>query len=101
MNVSILKPLNALEMPQTTLQLFTKNIDKNSKMTTLLTNRLTIKRKKSGMMHVDGEPIQTDKEIQVEIIPQGLKVLAPKKPKSKKRGRESDNIFNALTRWFN
>lgn len=101
MNVSILKPLNALEMPQTTLQLFTKNIEKNSKMTTLVTGRLTIKRNKPGMMHVDGEPIQTNKEINVEIIPEGLKVLAPKKPKSKRRGREAESIFNALTRWFN
>lgn len=48
MNVSILKPLNALEIPQTTLQLFTKNIDKNSKMTTLITRELTIKRTKAG-----------------------------------------------------
>ena len=40
---SILKPLDPNEIPQTTLQL-TKNIDKNSKMVSLLTSRLIIKR---------------------------------------------------------
>ncbi|HMM17206.1 MAG TPA: diacylglycerol kinase family lipid kinase [Petrimonas sp.] len=45
MNVSILKPLNPNEIPQTTLQLFTRNIDKNSKMISLLTSNLIIRRK--------------------------------------------------------
>ena len=97
MNVSILKPLNALEIPQTTLQLFTKNIDKNSKMISLLTSHLTIKRSAAGMMHVDGDPIMTDAEIQVNIIHKGLHVLAPLAPKVKKG---NENVFSALTRWL-
>ncbi len=97
MNVSILKPLNANELPQTTLQLFTKNIDKNSKMISLLTGNLTIKRGRSGIMHVDGEPVETGNEIRVKIHPKGLKVFAP----SKWERKEKDNIFTALTRWFN
>ena len=98
MNVSILKPLNALEIPQTTLQLFTKNIDKNSKMTTLVTQKLTIHRERKGLMHVDGEPVETGREINVEIIQKGLKVLVPSVEKKKK---ETENIFSSLTRWFN
>ena len=98
MNVSILKPLNALEIPQTTLQLFTKNIDKNSKMITLITSNLVIKRSHPGIMHVDGEPVSTDREIHVKIVPKGLKVLAPSKMDIKKK--ENENIFTALTRWL-
>lgn len=98
MNISILKPLNALEIPQTTLQLFTKNIDKNSKMTSLLTGSVTIKRTHPGVMHVDGEPVEAGTEIQVKIIPKGLSVLAPKPAGVRKK--ENENIFNALTRWF-
>ncbi len=100
MNVSILKPLNALEIPQTTLQLFTRNIDKNSKMTTLVTQRLHIKRSRSGMMHVDGEPVQSEKEIDVRIFHKGLHVFAPDKAEIRKR-KENENIFSSLTRWFN
>ncbi len=98
MNVAILKPLNALEIPQTTLQLFTKNIDKNSKMITLVTQKLTIRRSRAGLMHVDGEPVQSGREIKVEIIQQGLKVLVPSE---KKKEKEAENIFSSLTRWFN
>ena len=102
MNVSILKPLNALEMPQTTIQLFTKNIDKNSKMTTLLTRNLLIKRSKAGVMHIDGEPIQTGSEINVKIVHKGLKVFVPSSDDlAEKRRRENENVFSALTRWFN
>ncbi len=99
MNVTILKPLKAHELPQTTLQLFTKNIDKNSKMISLLTSKLHIKRSRSGMMHVDGEPYETGKEINVEIIHKGLTVLAP--PEVKLTRKENDNVFSALTRWIN
>ncbi|MBK5196552.1 MAG: diacylglycerol kinase family lipid kinase, partial [Proteiniphilum sp.] len=90
-----------LEIPQTTLQLFTKNIDKNSKMTTLITRELTIKRAKAGLMHVDGEPVQTDKDVNVKIVHKGLKVLVPSKKIKVKKRNEVENIFNSLTRWFN
>ncbi len=101
LNVSILKPLNALEIPQTTIQLFTKNIDKNSKMTTIVTGNLKIKRLKPGVMHVDGDPVKTDSEINVSIVHKGLKVFAPSESDIVERKRkESENIFSALTRWF-
>lgn len=101
LNVSILKPLNALEIPQTTLQLFTNNIDKNSKMTSLVTRTLEIKRPQAGVMHVDGEPVNTGNTISVETIHKGLKVLTPNNNALKTRKKENENIFNALTRWFN
>ena len=97
MNVSILKPLNPNEIPQTTFQLFTKNIDKNSKMITLLTNSLTIRRQNAGVMHVDGEPVEAGEDIEVHIIPKGLKVFAPKPIKRKER----ENVFSTFTRWLN
>lgn len=100
MNVSILKPLNANEIPQTTMQLFTKNIDKNSKMISLLTSKLVIKREKAGVLHVDGEPINTEPNIEVKIFHKGLKVFAPKQIE-KKTPREKENIFAAITRWLN
>lgn len=100
MNVSILKPLNPNEFPQTTFQLFTKNIDKNSKMISLLTSNLVIKRNKSGVMHVDGEPLESGNEIVVKIMPKGLKVFAPIPPKKRKR-KDRENVFSAITRWLN
>lgn len=83
MNVAILKPLSILDVPQTSLQLFTKKIDENSKMIELITNEVIIKREHGGMMHVDGDPVKIGKEIHVKIFKQGLKVLVPKDPPKK------------------
>jgi len=83
MNVAILKPLSILDVPQTSLQLFTKKIDENSKMIELLTNEATIRREHAGVMHIDGDPVEMGKEIHVKIFPQGLKVLVPKNPPKK------------------
>lgn len=102
MNVAILKPLNALEIPQTTLQLFTKNIDKNSKMITLLTRNLHIKRARPGVMHIDGDPVMTSSEVDVRMIHKGLNVFAPSSFElAEQKRKENENVFSALTRWFN
>lgn len=77
MNVAILRPLSILDIPQTSLQLFTKKIDENRNMIELVTPKVTIKRETEGMIHIDGDPIMEGKEINVEIIPKGLKVLVP------------------------
>lgn len=100
MNVSILKPLNPNEIPQTTFQLFTNNIDKNSKMISLLTSELTIFREQPGVMHVDGEPLESGKEINVKIFPKGLKVFAPIQVPKKRRLKEVDNMMNMINRWW-
>ena len=99
MNLSILKPINALEIPQTTLQLFTKNIEKNGKMESFLTEKAVIKRSHPGVMHVDGEPLNTGEVVTVEMVRKGLRVLAPSK--SDKAEPRDNNIFSGITRWLN
>ncbi|MDR1883377.1 MAG: diacylglycerol kinase family lipid kinase [Prevotella sp.] len=83
MNIAILKPLSILDVPQTSLQLFTKKIDENNKMIDLVTNEAIIKREREGLMHIDGESVKTGREIHVKIIPGGLKVLVPENPPKK------------------
>lgn len=83
MNIAILKPLTLLDVPKTSLQLFTKKIDENKKMEELMTSKAIIKREDEGVMHIDGDPMNMGKEIHVEIIPGGLKVIAPKNPPKK------------------
>ena len=45
-------------------------------MTTLLTRKLTIKRASAGPVHYDGEPATMDAVLDIEVVPEGLKVLA-------------------------
>lgn len=77
MNIIILKPLGIFKVPKTSLQLFTKKMDKNKNMVEIITSKATIKRKDKGVMHIDGDAIMTEKDIQVEIFNKGLKVFVP------------------------
>lgn len=99
MNIAILKPLSILDVPQTSLQLFTKKIDESSKMIELITNEVTIKRESEGMMHIDGDPVEMGKEIHVKIIPQGLKVLVPANP-PKKHPLDPQEVLMRITDTF-
>lgn len=96
MNISILKPLSILDVPQTSIQLFTKKLDENKNMVEMMTKKVTIKREHEGIMHIDGDPIQAGKEIHVEIVPKGLKVLVPINPPKKNPLNPEEFILNVL-----
>jgi diacylglycerol kinase (ATP) len=78
MNIAILKPFPTIDAAKTAIQLVSKNISNNSKLVEILTSEALIKRKKPGVMHLDGNAIQTDKDICVRIVHKGLNVLVPK-----------------------
>lgn len=84
MNIAILRPLGILDVPKTSIQLFTNTIDENKKMEELMTTSAVIHREKEGVMHVDGDPINMGKTVKVEIISKGLKVLLSKNPPERK-----------------
>lgn len=77
MNIAILKPFGVLEIPQTTIQLFSKNIDNNKNLTEIITDEALIKRKSPGWIHIDGDPFYEDAEVKVRIVPKGLNVIIP------------------------
>ena len=76
LSVSILEPFTPVEVPLIVGQLFSNQLDKNSRMTTLSAHKITIKRKKEGAVHYDGEPAMMDAVLKIEVVPDGLKVLA-------------------------
>lgn len=100
MNIAILKPLTILDVPKTSIQLFTKTIDENKKMEELTTSKAIIKREKEGVMHIDGDPMQMGKEIHVEIITRALKVIAPKNP-PQKNPRDPQEVWLSVLRAIN
>lgn len=98
MNIAILKPLSALNLPQTAIQMMSKNIENNSKLVEIITPEVLIEREKEGVMHLDGNAIQTGKEITVKIVNKGLNVLVPTEvPKS---GFDAQSFFTNITRWI-
>ena len=72
LDITILSPFQPIDIAPLAIQLFTKTIDKNSKIHTLKAESLSIIRQNPGVMHLDGEPIMADKQIDIKIIPHSL-----------------------------
>ena len=56
MDITILSPFGPLDIAPLAIQLFTRQIDRNSKIKTFKGKDVTIIRQKPGVMHLDGEP---------------------------------------------
>lgn len=81
MDITILEPFTVLDVPSLSFQLFNKTIDQNSRIKTMRDDHIIIHRAKEGVFHFDGDPAMGGKDLHVEIIHQGLRVIAPLKPK--------------------
>jgi YegS/Rv2252/BmrU family lipid kinase len=77
MDITILSPFSTLDIGPLAIQLFTKNIDKNSKIKTFRTKKARIIRNKDGMMHIDGDPVMASQEIELSNTRSALKVYTP------------------------
>jgi len=77
MNVTILEPFTVLDVPSLAFQLFNQTLDQNSRIKSFKSKKIHIHRTHPGVVHFDGDPIMMDEEIDIEIIPKGLYVIAP------------------------
>lgn len=78
LDVTILEPFTVLDVPALAFQLFNKTIDQNSRIKTFQCKSLRIHRSKPGAAHYDGEPMMTDKDVEVSIVQKELKVIVPR-----------------------
>lgn len=90
MDITILEPFTVLDVPALSFQLFNKTIDQNSRIKTLKEKKIIIHRRNEGVFHFDGDPMMGGKDLTVEIIHRGLKVIAPEK------GRTYTEPFSVL-----
>ena len=77
-DITILTPFTTLDIAPLAVQLFTKQIDKNSNIRSFRANTLSIIRKKAGIMHLDGESIDAEARIDITVLPKALRVIVPK-----------------------
>jgi len=99
MDVIIMEPFTALDAPQIAADLFMKTMHNNSKIKTFRTKTLHITRKEPGAIHYDGDPIMTDKDIDVHIEPQGIKILT--NPEATEDAGQPNALLNAFSDFFN
>lgn len=93
MDVTIVEPFNAIEAPELGLQLFSKSIDRNNKIKTFKSRKIHFHRSQPGVIHYDGDPVMSDKDVTVEMIPKGIKVVVnPNKHPVNKKDQEKNPL---------
>ena len=97
MDVTIMEPFTVLDVPSLSFQLFNKTIDQNSRVKTMRAKKIKIHRVNDGVMHFDGDPLMAGRELEVEIIPAGLRVIASEKKKEKP---ENPNLLQVISNYF-
>jgi len=75
MDVTLMEPFTVLEAPQIAIQLFNKTITSNSRIRTFRCQQLHIKRSAPGVIHFDGDPKQAGEELDVRLIPHGIRMV--------------------------
>ncbi len=75
LNVTILKPFSAVDVPIIVSQVLSDKIDRNSHIKTFSSRKIKIRRSMPGAVHFDGEPVEMGAEVMIEVVPDGLHVL--------------------------
>ncbi len=75
MDIIIVEPFTAFDVPALTTQLFAKIIDKHSRIQTFKSRKIRIHRSRPGVIHFDGDPIMADADLVVETVPKGIKMV--------------------------
>ena len=61
------------------LRLFAGSIDDSHFMDTIRAKEVTLERESAAPFHIDGDPVEMEKDIHIKIVPDGLKVLVEKR----------------------
>ncbi len=101
LDVIIMEPFDMIEAPQIGIEIFSKTLDKHSKIKTFKCKKLIVHRKQPGAIHFDGDPTETGKDVAIEIVPKGINVVVnPNADKSKRRPNKMQTaaayLFNEI-----
>ena len=61
------------------LRLFAGSIDDSHFMNTIRAKEVTLEREEAAPFHIDGDPVEMEKDIHIQIIPDGMRVLVEKR----------------------
>lgn len=81
-DVTIIKPMPLIEIPKIAMQLFTRELDQNPHTKTFRSSHLKIFMPHASAIHVDGEPMQMEGVIDIQMHPEQLNIICPEHPVS-------------------
>lgn len=99
MDVIIMEPFDMVEAPQIAIDMFSKTLDKSSKIKTFQTKHLHIHRSQPGVIHYDGDPVMTGEDIDIHLEERGIRIIV--NPEGDKRQRQPNAIQTAAAELFN
>lgn len=79
MDICIMSSKAVFAVPSLAVGLFTKMLDKSLFMDGAKAKDVILYREKEGPFHIDGDPIQMEKDIHIQIVEEGLRVLVEKR----------------------
>ncbi len=80
LSVTILSPFPLYSAAKVLYQMHAGTLENNSHTRTFACKHLHISRSAAGPIHFDGDPVQTDAEVDIRIVPQALKVKTHPSP---------------------
>lgn len=96
MDVTIMEPFTVLDVPSLSFQLFNKTIDQNNRIKTMRAKKIKIHRAEPGVLHFDGDPLMAGKDLEVEIVPKGLYVIAS----DEQVREENETLLQQISNYF-
>jgi diacylglycerol kinase family enzyme len=75
-DVCIMHPFPKIQAFPLGFKLFRKKIGSFQYLDIIQAKEIVVKRKKEGVIHLDGEPVMTGKKLSVKIIPSSLNVIS-------------------------
>ncbi len=99
MDVIVMEPFDVFDAPQISIDIFSKTLDKNSKIKTFRAKRIHIHRNAPGAIHYDGDPIMTGTDIDVHIEERGIKIIT--NPEITEVNPQPNFFLNAFSDFYN
>lgn len=82
-DVTMILPITPLDTALLGILLFARHIDQDTNIISFRTPELTIERKTSGIMHLDGELLDMPARISIKCHHNGIRIFTPEKIKNK------------------
>lgn len=79
MDICIMSSKAVFAVPSLAVGLFTKMLDKSLFMDGAKAKDVILYREKEGPFHIDGDPVHMEKDIHIQIVEEGLRVLVEKR----------------------
>lgn len=99
LDVVIMEPFDILEAAQVGLDMMNKTLNKSSKIKCFKAKNIHVKRAKPGVIHYDGDPIDEEAELDIELKSKGIRIVV--NPMADKKRRQPNIVQTAFSQFFN